>query len=182
MTTWRLLACALIAAAGTGAAHAQATATACDQIVQLMAKPQSQVKALQGDKVSEDKDAIAFKAKVSLPGFSSCSLESDNAVDKFSGYLQHHLSCDGEAADADAANTLVETLWACTRDIYSERHAGEAWIGGRYRIISFAGEAPTAGRAAGLVDFGATDYARISLEKAYDMSDEYHLHIYWLFK
>jgi hypothetical protein len=75
----------------------------------------------------------------------------------------------------------VESLWSCTRDIYTERQAGEAWIEGRYRTISFEGEAPIAGRVAGLVDFGTTDYARAVLEKSFDTSDEYDLHIYWSF-
>ena len=70
---------------------------------------------------------------------------------------------------------------ACTRDIYAERAPNEAWIGGRYRVIGFDAEVTTAGRAAGLVDFGKSDYARIDVEKAFDTSEEYDLHIYWLF-
>ena len=49
------------------------------------------------------------------------------------------------------------------------------------RVIGFEAEVRTAGRGAGLVDFGKSDYALITLEKAYDLSDKYNLHIYWLF-
>ncbi len=62
----------------------------------------------------------------------------------------------------------------------SARRPRPGWAA-RYRVIGFDAEAPTAGRASGLVSFGDTDYARVNVEKAYEDSDEYSLHLYWLF-
>lgn len=171
--------CAALAIASGGVATAQAKA--CEQLTQLMAYKQPQVKALQGALVEEDKEKAEFTSKLQLAGFKDCTVEAGKTVDELTDYWEHHLSCSGEAESADAANQLVESLWGCTNELYSERHAVEGWIGGRYRVIGFEGETPTAGRAVGLVDFGTTDYARVVVEKAYDMSDEYRLNLYWSF-
>ena len=173
-----IVGCVVLAASGL-AAHAQPAA--CTQLTQLMTRTHDQVKALQGALIEEDKDEFTREFKSQLGGFQSCKLYSGKEQDSLSDYCEHHLWCNGQAANAEAANTLVESLWSCTREIYSERQAGEAFIGGRYRVISFEGEAPIAGRSAGLVDFGSTDYARVVFDKAHDMSNEYNLHIYWSF-
>lgn len=174
-----VLGCVALAVAGIGAAHAQTAA--CGQLAQLMTNSHAQVKALQGSLIEDGKEATEYKAKLQLAGFKDCTIKLAKAVDEFTDYWESQYHCDGEAASSDAANQVVESLWACTKETYSERHAGEAWIGGRYRVISFEGEAPTAGRSAGLVDFGETDYARVVLEKTFDTSDEYRLNIYWQF-
>lgn len=170
---------AAFAVSTAGVAAAQNAA--CGQVTQLMAYTQAQVKALHGALVKEDAETTEFASKLQLAGFKDCTIEAGKAVDQFTSYWEHHLSCSGEADSADAANQFVESLWGCTNELYSERHPVEAWIGGRYRVIGFEGEAPTAGRAVGLVDFGSTNYARVVVEKAYDMSEEYRLNLYWSF-
>ena len=169
-------ACAVLAVSGVASAHAQ---QACTQLTTLMAKTHAQVKALQGKLIEEDEDEFTRAFKSEVAGFQTCKLYSSKARNSISDYIDHHLWCDGTAKNADAANQFVEQLWACTKESYTERRAGEAFLDGRYRIISFEGEAPIAGRAAGLVDFGETDHARVVLEKAHDTSDEYTLHLYW---
>lgn len=171
---------AAFAVSAAGAASAQTAA--CGQMTQLMASTQAKVKTLHGPQVEAGEDAITFTSKIQLAGFKACTVEAGKAADKFTGYWEEHLSCSGEADSADAANQFVESLWSCTRDIYTERHAVEAWIDGGYRVIGFEGEAPTAGRSAGLVDFGGANYARVVVEKAFDTSEEYRLNLYWSFK
>lgn len=173
-----MIACVAMAVAGVGGAYAQ---TACGQIGQLMKLDHAGVKALQGAKSEENKEAIKYVAKAKVAGFSACSLSSDKAINDISDYWEHHLWCDGEAVSSEAATQTVESLWACLKDTFTERAPGEAWMDGKYRVIRFDGEAPLAGRSAGLVDFGETEYARMEVEKAYDTSDEYDLHIYWQF-
>jgi len=171
--------CVVLAMAGIAGAHAQPAA--CKQLPDLMGKTHAQVKALQGALIEEDEDEFTREFKSEVGGFQSCKLYSSKARDSIADYWEHHLWCDGKANNSDAASTFLESLWACTRDTYTERHAGEALIDGRYRFIKFEGEAPIAGRAAGRVDFGETDYARAIVEKSHDTSNEYSLHVYWSF-
>lgn len=175
----KLLAAGLVAVTGAGAAHAQAAA--CQPLKSLMAMTHAQVKAQQGARTEGDKDSITFVSKTQLPGFGQCTLKSDIAINDLIDYWEHHLSCSAEAENSEAATQAIEALWACTKDTYSERAPAEAWMGGRYRIIGFDGETPTAGRASGLVSFGDTSYARVNVEKAYEDSEEYSLNLYWLF-
>jgi hypothetical protein len=169
----------VLAFVGMGAAQAQPAA--CAQIKQLMASTNAQVKAQQGAQKSTTAEDIVYVSKLQLAGFSNCTLESGKAKAKLSGYFEHHLGCEGSAADSETATQLVEGLWACTKDGFSERHDQEAWMGGKYRVIGFEGEQPSAGRAAGLVDFGTTDFSRIVLEKSYEDSEDFDVHIYWYF-
>lgn len=174
-----VLGCVALAVAGVASAHAQTQA--CGQLAQAFTYSQAQVKALAGTQVEKDDDSTEFTSKLQLAGFKDCTIDIATKKDTFGDYWQHNLSCDGEAASAEAATQVVEALWNCTKETYSERHAGEAWFDGRYRIINFAGEAPLAGRSAGLVDFGTTNYSRITVEKTYDTSEDYRLNVYWLF-
>lgn len=174
-----VIGCAMLIAAGSGGAHAQGAA--CTELPQLLLLNEAQVKGLQGAQIEQDEDQITYTPKKPLPGFSGCKLMASKQVDSISDYLDHHLWCAGESADSNAADAFVEGLWACTKDAYVERASTEALIGGRYRVIGFEGETPIAGKAAGLVDFGVTDYARVVLEKSYDTSNDYNLHIYWSF-
>ncbi len=175
----KFLAVSILVTAGAGAAHAQAAA--CQPLKSLMAMTHAQVKAQQGARTTSDKESITFVSKTQLPGFGQCTLQSDIAINDLIDYWEHHLSCSAEAASSEAATQAVEALWGCTKDSYSERQPAEAWMGGRYRTIGFDAETPTAGRASGLVSFGDTDYARVNVEKAYEDSEEYSLHLYWLF-
>jgi hypothetical protein len=179
MKLTRALAVGLVMMAGVGAAHAQTPA--CTTLKSLLAMPHAQVKALQGAKTEEEKDSITYVSKTQMPGMKSCTIESDRAIDKYTDYWQHHLSCSAELANSEAATQAIESLWSCTKETFSERQPNEAWVGGKYRIIGFDAEVPTAGRNSGLVSFGDTDYARVDIEKSYDDSDEYSLHLYWLF-
>ncbi len=172
--------CAVLAVAGITGAHAQTAA--CKQLPELMSKTLPQLKVLQGAQIEDDKDEITRAFKTMLDGFQECKLSSAKAIDSISDYWDHHLWCDGTSSSSEAANLFVEGLWACTKDTYTERRTGEAFIDGRYRMISFEGEAPIAGRSAGLVDFGETEYARVVFEKSHDMSKDYDMHIYWSFK
>jgi len=174
-----ILGCAVLAAAGIGAAHAQAAA--CTELPQLMMLGHAQVKGLQGAQIEQDSDEITYTPRRQVTGFSNCKLMSAKDEDGISGYLDHHLWCTGESASSDAADQFVEGLWTCTKDAYVERVTTEALIGGRYRVIGFEGEMPIAGKSAGLVDFGVTEYARVVFEKSYDASRDYNLHIYWSF-
>lgn len=174
-----ILAAGAVVIAGAGAAHAQAAA--CQPLKSLMAMTHVQVKTQQGARTASDKDSVTYVSKTQLPGFGQCTLQSDIAINDIIDYWEHHLACRAKAANSEAATQAVEALWECTRDSYSERQPAEAWMGGRYRIIGFDAEVPTAGRASGLVSFGDTDYARVSVEKAYETSNEYTLHLYWLF-
>ena len=173
-----IVGCVVLAASGL-AAHAQPAA--CTQLTQLMTRTHDQVKALQGALIEEDKDEFTREFKSRLGGFQSCKLYSSKAKATLSEYWGHHLWCNGQLSNAEAANQFAESLWACTKETYTERQAGEAFIGDRYRVISFEGEVPIAGRSAGLVDFGETEYARVVFDKSHDMSNEYNLHIYWSF-
>lgn len=175
----KLVAASVLSIAGAGVAHAQAAA--CQPLKTLMAMTHAQVKAQQGARTTSDKDSITYVSKTQLPGFGRCTLQSDIAINDLIDYWEHHLACSAEAATSEAATQAVEALWSCTKDSFSERAPAEAWMGGRYRVIGFDAETPTAGRASGLVSFGDTDYARVSVEKAYEDSDEYSLHLYWLF-
>lgn len=175
----RFIAAGLIAAAGAGAAHAQAAA--CQPLSKLMTSSHAQVKALQGAQTEKDKDSITYVSKTQAPGMTDCTIQSNLAIDKFTDYWEHHLSCQADTVNSEAATQAIEALWACTKDIFSERQPNEAWIGGKYRVIGFEGEVQTNGRAAGLVAFGDTDYARIDIEKPFDTSNEYSMHIYWMF-
>lgn len=174
-----MLVAGAIAVAGAGAAHAQAAA--CQPLKTLMAMTHAQVKAQQGAQTESDKDSVTYTAKTQLPGFGVCTLNSDKAMNAITDYWEHHYACRAEAATSEAATQAIETLWACMKDIYTERAANEAWVGGRYRVIGFEGEVPTKGRGEGLVSFGDTEYARVVVEKAYDASKEYSLHLYWMF-
>lgn len=180
MSWTKFVAIGAVALAGAGAAHAQAAA--CQPLTKLMTSTHAQVKALQGAQVKADATGATFTSKTQLPGFTACQIQSDKVKDNLSGYWEHHFSCDAEAANSEAANAAIEALWACTKDSFGERAADEAFIGGKYRVIGFEAEVPVAGRAAGLVSFGTTDYARVDVEKAYDSSEEYDIHLYWLFK
>jgi hypothetical protein len=179
MRLTKAIAIGFVVVTGVSAAHAQTPA--CTTLKSLMALPHAQVKALQGAKTEEEKDSITYVSKTQMPGMTGCTIESDRAIDPFTDYLQHHLHCTAELADSEAATQAVESLWACTKDSFSERAPNEAWIGGKYRVIGFDAEVPTAGRASGLVSFGDTEYSRVDVEKSYDDSDEYSLHMYWLF-
>lgn len=174
-----LVGCAALIAACVSGAHAQATA--CTDLPQLMMLTHAQVTALQGAEIAQDKNEITYAPKKQPGGFSGCKLMAARERDSISDYREHHLWCTGESASSDAADEFVERLWACTKDTYVERVSTEALIGGRYRVIGFEGETPVAGKAAGLVDFGVTDYARVVLEKSFDTSADYDLHIYWSF-
>ncbi len=171
---------AVLMAAGIGAAHAQAAS--CTEIPQMMAYSHAQVRALQGGEIEQDADDITYTSKKQVGGFTTCRLSSNKAIDTISDYWEHHLWCEGQSANAEAANQVMESAWACLKAGFSEREASEAFMGGRYRVVGFSGEVPTAGLSAGLVDFGDTDYARVVLEKSYDASDDYDLHVYWMFK
>ncbi len=175
----KVLAAGLFVVMGAGTAHAQAAA--CQPLKTLMASSHVQVKALQGARTTSDKESITYVSKAQLPGFQQCTIQSDIAINDLIDYWEHHLACSAEVASSEEATQAVEALWACTKDSYSERQPAEAWMGGRYRIIGFDAETPAAGRASGLVSFGDTDYARVNVEKAYEDSDEYSLHLYWLF-
>jgi len=166
-------------AAGAGAAHAQAAA--CPTLKSLMAMPHAQVKALQGAQTKSDKESITYTSKTQLPGFTGCTIQSDIAKNTLVDYWEHHLSCSAKASNSEAATQAIEALWECTKDSYVERQPNEAWMDGKYRVIGFEAEVPSAGRGAGLVDFGDTDYSRVDVEKRYDESNEYSLHLYWLF-
>jgi hypothetical protein len=161
---------------------AQAQPAACAQIKTLMGSNNAQMKAQQGAQKTTTADAVTYNAKTQLGGFSNCTLTSTKGKAKLSGYFEHHFACEGSADTSEAATQMVESLWACTKDSFTERHDQEAFMAGKYRVIGFEGEQPVAGRSAGLVDFGTTDYARIVLEKSYDDSDEFDVHIYWYFK
>ncbi len=174
-----ILAAGMVITAGVGAAHAQTAA--CTTLNSLMAMPHAQVKALQGAKTEEDKESITYVSKTQMPGMKGCTIKSDLAIDKFTDYWEHHLSCTAELANSEAATQAIESLWACTKDTFSERQPNEAWMGGKYRIIGFDAEVPTASRNAGLVSFGDTDYARVDVEKRFDTSNTYSLHLYWMF-
>lgn len=174
-----VLAAGLVVAAGMGAAHAQTAA--CTTLTSLMALPHAQVKALQGAQTEVEKDSITYVSKTQMPGMKGCTIESDLAKDKFTDYWQHHLHCTAELANGEAATQAIESLWSCTKDSFSERAANEAWMGGKYRVIGFDAEVQTGGRGAGLVSFGDVDYARVDVEKGYDTSNNYSLHLYWLF-
>lgn len=169
---------AVIAIAGIGGAHAQST---CGQVVQLGLSNHAQVKAMRGDVIKQDDKEAQYKFKASVAGFDSCTIYSDKAPDKISGYLEHHLWCDGESDTPEQATAFVEAIWSCTNDMYTERAPVEAWLDEEYRIIEFSGEVPTAGRESGPVEFGETEYARVVLEKAFDTSEAYTLHVYWSF-
>jgi hypothetical protein len=173
-----MIACAALAMAGMGAAHAQA---ACGQIVQLALSNHAQVKAMRGDAVEDVRGQTEYKFKPSVNQFESCRIWSSKERDTISGYMDHHLWCDGEADTPEQATKVIEALWACTQDMFTERHATEAWLDGKYRIIAMEGETPTEGREAGLVDFGETDFSRIQLEKGFATSSDYALHVYWSF-
>lgn len=174
-----VIGCVMLVATGIGGAHAQAAA--CTELPQLMTLNHAQVKALQGAQIEQDEDEITYTPKKQVSGFSGCKLMAAKEKDSISDYLDQHLWCTGESANSEAADQFVEALWACTKDTYVERVSTEAVIGGRYRVIGFEGETPIAGKSAGLVDFGTTEYARVVLEKSYDFSDDYNLHIYWSF-
>ncbi len=175
----RFIAAGLFVAASAGAAHAQAAA--CQPLSKLMTSSHAQVKALQGAETENDKDSITYVSKTQPPGMTDCMIQSNRTIDKFTDYWEHHLSCKADTANSEAATQAIEGLWTCTKDGFSERQPNEAWIGGKYRVIGFEGEVQTAGRTAGLVAFGDTDYARIDIEKPFDTSDEYSMHIYWMF-
>jgi hypothetical protein len=179
MKLTKALALGLALTAAAGAAHAQTPA--CTTLNGLLAMPHAKVKALQGAKTEEDKESITYVSKTQMPGMTNCTIESDLAKDKFTDYWQHHLHCRAEAANSEAATQAIESLWSCTKDTFSERAPSEAWMGGKYRTIGFDGEVQTGGRSAGLVSFGDVDYARVDIEKSFDTSKEYSLHLYWLF-
>lgn len=166
-----------LAVSGVASAHAQG----CSDLTRLMTSSHAQVKALQGTQIKDTAEELTFTPKSGVAGFTNCQLMSGKVADTFDKYWKHHMWCEGYAAMADAADEAIAALWNCAKDSFSERQAAEAWIGGRYRVIGFEAEVRTAGRGAGLVDFGKSDYARMTLEKAYDLSDKYNLHIYWLF-
>jgi len=168
-----------VVAASAGAAHAQAAA--CQPLKTLLASSHAQVKALQGAKTASDKKTVTYVSKTQVPGMKDCTIESSIAIDPFTDYWEHHLACSAETANSETATQTIEALWACTRDVFSERQPNEAWVGGKYRVIGFDAEVPTKGRASGLVSFGDTDYARVDVEKPFDTSEEYSLHLYWMF-
>ena len=169
----------VLAIASIGAAHAQPAS--CPQIKTLMGSAHAQVKALQGTQQEATAEDIVYASKTQLAGFADCTLESAKAKNTLIGYFEHHFACDGETQTSEQATQLMEGLWGCLKDGFSERRGLEAWMGGKYRIIGFEGEQLTAGRAAGLVHFGSTNYARIVLDKAHENSKEYDVHIYWYF-
>ncbi len=175
----RTIAIGFVAVTGVSAAHAQTPA--CSTLKSLMALPHAQVKALHGAQTEVEKDSITYVSKTQMPGMKDCTIESDLAIDKFTDYWQHHLHCTADLANSEAATQAIESLWSCTKDSFSERAPNEAWIGGKYRVIGFDAEVPTAGRSSGLVSFGDTDYARVDIEKGFDTSTNYSLHLYWLF-
>lgn len=173
-----MIACAALAMAGVGAAQAQ---SACGQIVQLALSSHAQVKAMRGDVVEDVRDQIEYKFKSSVNQFETCRIWSSKEKDSISGYLDHHLWCDGEADTPEQATKVIEALWACTQDAFTERYATEAWMDDTYRIIAMEGETPTAGRESGMVDFGETEFARVQVEKGFATSSDYALHVYWSF-
>lgn len=175
----RTIAMGLVAVAGVSAAHAQTPA--CSTLNSLLAMPHAQVKALQGAQTEAEQDSITYVSKTQMPGMKGCTIESGLAADKFSDYWEHHLHCTAELANSEAATQAIESLWSCTKDTFSERQPNEAWMGGKYRIIGFDAEVPTAGRNSGLVSFGDVDYARVDIEKRFDTSNTYSLHLYWMF-
>lgn len=179
MKLTKAIAIGFVAVTGVSAAHAQTPA--CTTLKSLMALPHAQVKALQGAKTEEEKDSITYVSKTQMPGMTGCTIESDRAIDQFTDYWQHHLHCTADLANSEAATQAIESLWSCTKDSFSERAPNEAWMGGKYRVIGFDAEVPTAGRNSGLVSFGDTDYARVDIEKGFDTSTNYSLHLYWLF-
>ena len=174
-----MLAAGVVAIGGAGAAHAQAAA--CAPLKALMTSSHAKVKALRGAEVKNDKETITYVSKTQLPGFKDCTIQSDRAIDDIIDYWQHNLSCDAVAANSEAATQAVEALWACMKDSFTERAPDEAFIGGKYRVIGFEAEAPTAGRGSGLVSFGDADYARVDVEKDFEASADYDIHLYWLF-
>ena len=173
-----IVACLALAMAGAGAAQAQ---SACGQIVQLALSNHAQVKAMRGDKVEDDCKETEYKFKPSVNQFETCRIWSTNEADSITSYFEHHLWCDTELSSSDQATKMVEELWACTKDTFTERAATEALFDGRYRITGFDAETPSAGRDEGRVDFGNQDYARVQVEKAYDTSSEVNLHVWWSF-
>ena len=175
-----VVAAAALVAAGIGTAQAQTAA--CTQLRQVIASKPAQVKAMQGAVQKEETEAITYASKLQLIGYSGCTLTSNKEQDKFSKYFQHHLYCSSEKPTSDAAIQAVEEIWACVKDGFTEREATEAFIGGSYRIVGIDGDTPTAGRASGIVSFGTTEHARLWVEKNYPLSDEYDVHIYWMFK
>lgn len=171
--------------AGASVAQAQtapaAGAAACTQMKQLLASTHAQVKAMQGAVKSAKSDETEFVSKLQLEGFSNCTLTSAKGRDDINKYFEHNLSCSREMPASEAANVAVEAMWSCTKDLFTERKATEALIGGRYRIIGVDGDVPVAGRASGAVSFGDTEFARLLIEKRYADSEEYDVNIYWSF-
>jgi hypothetical protein len=166
-----------LAVSGVASAHAQD----CEDLNRLMNRSHAQVKALQGAQIKDDPKELTFTPKSGIAGFTNCRLMSAKEADSIDKYWKHHLWCEGYSATADSADDAIAALWNCAKDSFSKRQAAEAWIGGRYRVIGFEAELRSAGRAAGLVEFTRSDYARVTLEKSYDLSDKSNLHIYWMF-
>ena len=170
---------AMLMAAGIGGAHAQTAA--CADLQKMFGYSHAQVRALQGGVIEQDNQEITYTSKAGVSGFTDCKLYVAKEMDTISDYWDHHLWCKGASANSDAANVVVEGMWGCLKGGFTERAATEALLGGQYRIIEFTGEVPTAGVAAGLVDFGNMDYASVVLEKSYDTAKDYDLHLYWSF-
>ena len=173
-----MAACAMMALAGVGGAHAQAQ---CGQITELMTRGHAGVRALQGAVTKDAGDEVNYATSVKMQGFDGCTLASQKAADKYTDYWEHHLACSGEQDTADAADKLIAGMWGCTQDLFVEREPYEIFVGDAYRVAGFGGSVPVDGRESGLIQFGETEHARIDVEKAFDESEEYTLHIYWYF-
>jgi len=173
-----MVACAMVALAGVGGAHAQAQ---CGQIAELMTRGHAAVRSLQGAVTKDGAEEAVYLTSIRMQGFEECILSSNKAVDKYNDYWEHQLACSGEQDSADAADKLIAGMWGCTQDLFVEREPYEIFVGDAYRVAGFGGSVPVDGREAGLIQFGETEHARIDVSKPFDESDEYALNIYWYF-
>lgn len=172
----RLAIAASIAAAGVGAAQAQAAG--CNQMMLLLTTKQANLAELRGAEIKRDAKRIIHVPKTQVTGFTGCELRWSIEDNKYDRYNTQHISCAGEFADSETATKYVEDLYACVKDMAGNRKPTENRLGGAYRITEFDVDVYPGGRDAGFT-FNKSDYTRLWVAKGYPASTNINLNIYF---
>lgn len=171
-----LIGAAMLAFAGE--ASAQAPATACEGLKQLLSVNADTIKGLRGAVVKLESDKIAYASKLQIPGFTNCKVTS-YAKKGVTGFFEHDFECEAELANSEAGSRFTETSYACLKDLVRERTPTETLLGGAYRITEFDAKVSPKGKAA---DMGYDqEYLRVNVGKNFADSETVSVHAYYYF-
>ncbi len=170
---WRGGVLVALAIGAAGAAHAQTPP--CEAVKPLLVLDRAKTGALRGAQIEVTDEGTVYAAKTDLPGFSGCTM---TVAKEANPYRDHAYECKGELASGEAATRYMEDVWACTRDLFSQRGVEEEWVGGRYQFTAIEGQATEMGREEE-ISFGDTDYYWLWIDRLFPDAAEIAVRVFY---